>query len=224
MQAIQAEWEIPFEPVYHAGGFDFPHMPVVTLREPGKVQAYQWGLIPHWTASLADAQKLRAQTLNARSETLFTKPSFRSYARDNRCLVLVDGFFEWMEHRKKKYPHYIHLRNHALFAFAGIYSHWVDKETGELFKTFSIITIDANPLMARIHNQKKRMPVILEKEQWQRWLQPGLLQDQVMEMLRPCDDSGMQARTISKLITTRGADTNVPEVMEEELYPELDFR
>src|SRR6476661_7215061 len=86
LKMIATEWEMPFEPVYHANGFTFPVMPVITSQEPGTVQAYHWGLIPHWTPSLAEAQKLRAQTLNAKAETVFEKPSFRNYIPKRRCL------------------------------------------------------------------------------------------------------------------------------------------
>ena len=221
MRMIQAEWEVPFEPVHHAGGFSFPAMPVITSEHPNKVQRYQWGLIPHWVNNMADAEKLRPQTLNARGETIFSKPAFRSYT-DNRCLVLADGFFEWMDFKKKKYPHYVQLKGGEPFAFAGLYAHWTDKETGELLRTFTIITTDANPLMARIHNVKQRMPVILQQEQWQQWLNPALTKEQVQALLNPCSDAHMQAHTISKLITTRGAETNVPEITAPYAYAELE--
>jgi putative SOS response-associated peptidase YedK len=220
MRMIQAEWEVPFEPVHHATGFSFPAMPVITAEKPKLVQRYQWGLIPHWVHSLEDAKKLRAQTLNAKSETLFEKPAFRSYT-GNRCIVLADGFFEWMEYKKKKYPHYVQLKAHQPFGFAGLYAHWTDKETGELFRTFTVITTEANPLMARIHNVKKRMPVILQQQQWNTWLAPDLTKAQMTELLTPCDDTGMEAHTISKLITTQGADTNVPEIAQPYAYAEL---
>jgi putative SOS response-associated peptidase YedK len=217
---IQAEWETPFEPVYHTAGFGFPQMPVITSEAPGKVQLYHWGLIPHWVKSLEDADTIRTQTLNAKAETLFEKPSFRSYV-GNRCIVLADGFFEWMEYRKKKYPHYVHVGDFEIFGFAGIYAHWTDKETGEILHTFSIITTEANPLMARIHNVKKRMPVIIPKEAWKDWLAPELTKEQMTAMLQPCPDSNMKAYSISKLITTRGTDTNVPQIKELYTYPEL---
>jgi putative SOS response-associated peptidase YedK len=213
---------MPFEPIYHINGFNFPLMPIITQQQPDKVQAYSWGLIPHWVKSLDDVAKLRAQTLNARSETLFEKPSFRSYT-NNRCLVLADGFYEWMDFAKQKYPHYVHLTEARLFAFAGLYAHWTDKETGELVRTFTIITTDANPLMARIHNVKKRMPLILPREEWDKWLDPNLSREEMKEMLRPCPDTEMKAFTISKLITSRNADTNVPEVTRPLEYPELAF-
>ena len=221
MRMIQAEWEMPFEPIWHINGFDFPNMPVITSQHPEKVQAYSWGLIPHWVKSAADAKKLRTQTLNARADTLFEKPSFRSYV-NNRCLVLADGFFEWMEFQKKKYPHYVHLKE-ELFAFAGIYAHWTDRETGELLRTFTIITTEANPFMARIHNVKQRMPVILPPDQWKKWLNPELSKEEMKAMLRPCADETMHAFTISKKITDRGAQTNVPEIKTPFEYPELIF-
>jgi putative SOS response-associated peptidase YedK len=220
MRMIQAEWEMPFEPVYHATGFNFPQMPVITSEAPGKVQSFIWGLIPHWVKSIQEADKLRTQTLNARAESIFEKPAFRSYTK-NRCIVLADGFFEWMEHKKKKYPHYVHLDGFALFGFAGLYANWTDKETGELFHTFTILTTDANPLMAKIHNTKQRMPVILPREEWNHWLDPQLTKEQMQQLLLPCGDDKMKAHTISKLITTRGADTNVPEIKELYHYPEL---
>ena len=222
-KVLPAEWEMPFEPIYHISGFAFAPMPVITQQEPHKVQAYQWGLIPHWVKTAAEAQKIRAQTLNAKAETLFEKPAFRTYVMHNRCLVLSDGFFEWMDYKQKKYPHFVHLKNNELFAFAGLYAHWTDKETGEIFRTFTIITTDANPLMAKIHNTKKRMPVILRQGQWSTWLDPTLNKEQIADMLLPCTDAEMEAHTVSKLITTRGADTNVPEVIQEEVYPELAY-
>lgn len=224
VKAIGAmEWEMPFEPLFHVNGFEFPVMPVITLQEPGKVQAYRWGLIPHWSKSMADAQKLRAQTLNARAETIFEKPAFRTYAQQNRCLVLASGFFEWMDFQKQKYPHYVHLKDDGVFAFAGLYAHWTDAETGELMRTFTIITTDANPLMARIHNTKQRMPVILTQDRWQQWLQPGLDKEAILQLLQPCTDQILDGFPISKRITTRGLDTNVPEVTERVDYPELVF-
>lgn len=221
MRMIQAEWEMPFEPIYHSGGFSFPLMPVQTMEMPGQVQAYSWGLVPHWVKTMDDAQKLRAQTLNAKGETLFEKPAFRNSVSNHRCIAMADGFFEWMDFKGKKYPHYIHLDGGELFGFAGIYSHWTDKETGELLRTFAIITTRATPFMARIHNLKKRQPVILTQDLWSRWLNPSLTKEEIGMMLMPCDETRLRARAISKQITSRGVDTNVPEVIQPQTYPEL---
>ena len=214
-------WDDDWQPVHSVNGFSFPQMPVITQQESGRIRLFHWGLIPHWVKTKADADKLRAQTLNARAETLFEKPSFRSYITNSRCLVVTDGFFEWMDFQKKKYPHYIYMRSKTAFCFAGIYSSWTDKETGEHLDTFSIITTDANPMLARIHNSKQRMPVIIAPAQYKQWLKPGLPKEKIMSLLKPYPDTGMQNHTISKRITSRTEDPNVPEVLEPFIYPEL---
>lgn len=217
----EPQWEMPFAPVYHASGFSFPVMPVVTQQAPDRVQAYRWGLIPHWTKSAEEAGKLRAQTLNARGETIFEKPSFRSYAPGRRCIVPADGFFEWMDRGGKKYPHYIRLKEGEPFAFGGLYSHWTDAESGEVWRTYTIITTEANPLMARIHNTKRRMPLLLPERRWAEWLDPSLERAGVEELLQPPSDGEMEAWPITRLITARGQDTNVPGITEPAHYPEL---
>lgn len=220
---LHADWDDPegWQPVYHASGFSFLQMPVITMQEPRKIQLMNWGLIPFWVKSKADADKLRAQTLNARSETIFEKPSFRNSIVNNRCLIIADGFFEWMDFQKKKYPHHIYLKEHRLFCFAGIYSSWTDKETGELINSFSIITTDANPMMARIHNIKKRMPVILHPDQYKECLKKDLSKEQIQSLLQQFPENEMDNHTISKLITSRTENSNVPEITEAFVYPEL---
>jgi putative SOS response-associated peptidase YedK len=218
---LGATWEDDWQPVYSANGFTFLKMPVITQNKPGSIQLFNWGLIPHWVKSKVDADKLKAQTLNARSETVFEKPSFRSYITNNRCLVIADGFFEWMDFQKKKYPHFIYLKKKDVFCFAGIYSSWTDKETGEHLNTFSILTTDANPMMAHIHNSKKRMPVIVPPRLYKKWLTPDLPKESIVSFFIPYPDSEMQNHPISKRITSRTDDPNVPEVSEPFIYPEL---
>ena len=88
-----------------------------------------------WTKSLDDAKKIRTQTLNARSETVFEKPSFRASITKKRCLIPASGFYDWRDYNSKKYPYYIYLKDRELFSFAGIYESWTDRETGELINT-----------------------------------------------------------------------------------------
>ena len=218
---LHADWDDIFDPMFHADGFAHPPMPVITMEDPGKIQLFQWGLVPFWVKSKEDADKLSNQTLNARSETIFEKPSFRNSIINQRCLVPATGFFEWMDFQKKKYPHLIYIGDHELFCFAGIYSQWTDKETGEHIQSFSIITTDANPMMERIHNLKKRMPVIIPKDRYQDWLKKGLTKEEIKYFLNPFPDTEMQSHTISKLITSRSQSSNVPEVVEKYEYPEL---
>jgi putative SOS response-associated peptidase YedK len=174
-------------------------------------------LIPLWVKDEDGALKIREQTLNAKAETVTVKPSFRHSIKAKRCLVLVDGFYEWQHLKNQTYPYYIHLKDNQLFAFAGIWDAWTNKETKETLKTFSIITAQANPLLSLIHNTKKRMPVILRPEDERRWLS-DISVEEAMSLLTPYDEKAMEAHTVSKLITTRGVPTNVPEVMKPYRY------
>ncbi len=218
---LGVQWDDEWLPVFHADGFTFLQMPVITQKQPNHIQLFNWGLIPHWVKTKADADKLKAQTLNARSETVFEKPSFRSYIPNNRCLIIADGFFEWMDFQKKKYPHFIQMQNSQLFCFAGIYASWVDKATGELINSFSILTTDANPMMEKIHNLKKRMPVIVPPHLYKKWLSPGLTREEIESFFAPYPEEKMQNHTISKRITSRSEDSNVPQTLELATYPEL---
>lgn len=149
-------------------GFDFPKTPVISNDAMNKVQLFDWGLIPSWSTN----NDIRKFTLNAKIETLAQKPSFKD-AINNRCLVLSSGFFEWQwrdSKGKEKRKYLIKPTQEEIFAFAGIWSEWTNPETGEKQKTYSIITTEANELMSEIHNTKKRMPVILPKENEYDWL------------------------------------------------------
>ena len=156
-------------------GFEFPKTPIITNERPNKVQMTSWGLIPHW----ADDTSIRKHTLNARIETLSEKPSFKDVVH-NRCLILSDGFFEWQWRDlkgKNKQKYLIQIPNKELFAFAGIWSQWVNPNTGASQNSYSIITTQANEVMAKIHNTKKRMPIILPQNREQDWLDKMSIQD-----------------------------------------------
>lgn len=153
-------------------GFTNPLTPIITNTQKNNIQLYSWGLIPSW----AKDESFRKNTLNARIESLEEKPSYRNYIK-NRCLIVVDGFYEWKwldPAGKDKLQYLITLPNEELFAFAGIYSSWTNKLTGEVINTYSMVITEANELMAEIHNTKKRMPVILTKENEQDWLNPSV--------------------------------------------------
>lgn len=149
-------------------GFTYPETPVITANNPECIKYFHWGLIPEWSKD----EEIRAYTLNARIESIKEKPSFKNVIQ-NRCLVISDGFYEWQwldEKGKKKQKYLITFNDHSLFCFAGIYSVWVNKNTGEIKNTYSIVTTEANKLMSEIHNTKKRMPVILTPERERQWL------------------------------------------------------
>lgn len=157
-----------FKPQAHINGFDYPKTPIITDEAPQIITHYNWGLIPEW----AKDDDIKRFTLNAKIETLEEKPSFRDSV-NKRCLVIANGFYEWQwldTKGKNKIKYELTIGNEDLFAFAGIYSHWVDKATGEIINSYSILTTESSPLMAEIHNTKKRMPVILKKEDEAKWL------------------------------------------------------
>jgi putative SOS response-associated peptidase YedK len=149
-------------------GFIFPQTSVISNQNPNEIQLFHWGLLPSFTQDMGFIKN----TLNAKIETLEEKPSFKNSIQ-NRCLIIADGFYEWQwldKAGKKKQKYLIELPNQDLFCFAGIYNQWVNKLTGETLNTFAMLTTEANPLMAEIHNSKKRMPVILTPQNESLWL------------------------------------------------------
>ena len=137
-------------------------MPVIVQHEQVEMVMMQWGLIPHWVKD----PKKSMHPINARAETLAEKPMFRSLLKNKRCLIPASGFYEWKKDGTRKIPYYIHLKESSLFAFAGLYDVWHDA-FGEAHSTYTIITTDANELMSTLHD---RMPVILKREDENRWL------------------------------------------------------
>ncbi len=156
-----------FEPSPY-NGFSFPKTPVITNLSQDKIQFFQWGLIPSWSKD----EGIKKFTLNARIETLDIKPSFKNI-QNQRCLVIVDGFYEWKwldQKGKEKQKYELSLPDQTIFSFAGLWSQWVNPQTGELIQTYTIITTQANALMSEIHNSKQRMPIILNQAYEYDWL------------------------------------------------------
>jgi putative SOS response-associated peptidase YedK len=207
--------------VYSASAFSYPLMPIISNENPQAIDFYQWGLITFWVRDIETANKIRQRTLNARSETIFEKPSFRNSILSKRCLVLADGFFEWRHNNKKKYPYYITLEGHTPFAIAGIWDAWMNPETMQEVRTFSVITTAANPLLEKVHNTRKRMPVILPEERQKRWLSPDLDKAGIASMLTPYDEKGMEAYTVANVINRRGFNTEDSGVLAQVEYPDL---
>ncbi|BDD12050.1 DUF159 family protein (plasmid) [Fulvitalea axinellae] len=164
-------------------GFDHKRSPVITANDPGHFQFFHWGLIPAWVKEKERAKEMMNRTLNARAETVFEKASFREAIRQRRCIVPCDGFYEWRHINGKKIPYFIRLPKERPMALAGIWEAWhfADKT----YRTFSILTTEANPLMAKIHNTKQRMPVILPTENEKTWLDPTLDQTRISEISVP---------------------------------------
>lgn len=178
-------------------GFAHPRLPIVTSEEPDTIELTEWGLVPNWVNNEQAAAEMRNATLNARAETLFDKPSFKSIVK-KRCLIFINGFYEWQTiatktKRTEKKPFYIHLKSQDIFTLGGLYDEWVNVPTGEIKRGFSIITVPANPLMEVIHNTKKRMPFILNPQQEANWLNPSLSQSDIKELMQPYTEEDMEA-------------------------------
>lgn len=209
-----------YRPGYYFNAFDLPALPVIQSEDPESIGMLKWGLIPFWVRDAAAAEEIRRKTFNARMETILERPSFRESVKDRRCLVLCRGFYEWQQREKGKVPHYIYLVGEPPIALAGLYERWTDRETGELIRTCTIITTAANPLMEKIHNTKKRMPVILPGENENAWIDPDLTAEKAMQYLKPVDQQRMAAHTISRLISKKGVEKNVPGLTEPFNYDE----
>ncbi len=217
-----------YQPRYHENGFDFLPTPIVTAHHPEELRLYSWGFIPFWVKDLPGGLKLRTQTLNCISEEMFEKSSFKDAAKaGQRCLIPCTGFYEWRwmdEKGKTKIPYYINVAGQEVFSLAGLYSKWTDKGTDQSYYTYTVLTTAANPLMETIHNSKKRMPVIIPREYEKDWLNPNLTKADVEALCSPFRNDLMAAHPISKLITTKGADTNVPDVMKVQEYEQLNSK
>jgi putative SOS response-associated peptidase YedK len=207
-----------YRPGYYFNAFEIPELPVIQTEDPEVINMVKWGLIPFWVRDSKAASEIRLKTFNARAETIREKPSFRGAVNSKRCLVLCRGFYEWQHRGNEKIPHYIYLDGEPPMAMAGLYDDWTDRETGEVIQTCSIITTAANPLMEKIHNSKKRMPVILPEGTENAWIDPGLSAEDAVKHLKPADEKEMRFHTISKLISKRGVDKNVPELVKPYAY------
>lgn len=139
------------------------NIPIVRADADGKkLGLAHWGFVPHW------AKDDKFKPINARAETITSKPFFKSAFYKQRCLIPASGFYEWQGEKGHKQPFYISLADTDVFAFAGLWDHWnsPDRE----FDSCTIITTTANDTMAPIH---KRMPVIIEPEHYDQWLNEG---------------------------------------------------
>ncbi len=187
--------------------------PVVARRSPTGIYLMKWGLVPFW----AKEPKIGYKMINARSEDIALKPSFRKPIKTQRCLVPATGFFEWkkvnLEGKEEKYPWYITVKDQQLFSFAGIYDVWLDAERKEL-PTYSIITTTPNKTMATIHN---RMPVILDQKDEEKYLNVATPLPDILELLRPFPDEKMKAYPVSVRVNSpRNDDPSlIDQVMQE---------
>ncbi|QRK14149.1 SOS response-associated peptidase [Archangium violaceum] len=171
-------------------------MPVVINDGERMLDAYRWGLIPSWAKEASIGNKL----INARGETVAEKPSFRSALKRRRCLVLVDGWFEWKQSTKPKTPYLFRRKDGRPMAFAGLWEEWTAPDTGEVLRTCTVITTGPNALMAPIHD---RMPVILRPEAREVWLRPEPQEASVLQpLLVPNEDEPLELWEVSRVVNS----------------------
>lgn len=167
---------------------------------------FRWGLIPFW----AKDKGIGSRHINARAETIASKAAFRDSFSTRRCLIPVDGFFEWQKRAKGKLPHYIYRADGAPLALAGLWASWRDPGTDERLATCTIITTDPNQLVADLHD---RMPVVLPADLWATWLDREFADaDALQAMLVPSGEA-MVAHPVSTLVNS--VRNNLPECIVE---------
>ncbi len=188
-----------------------PTQPVAAVvdLQTRRAEWLRWGLIPSWAKDPAIGDRL----INARSETLTEKPSFRQAFARRRCLILADGFYEWQRFPNQKgpsQPFHFHRIDKKPFAFAGLWETWKPPE-GELIRSCTIITCAANEVVAPVH---ERMPVMLSGESLWKWLEPAN-QDKLQELLKPYPPEWMTKVPISRLVNNVKVDS--PELVAPEV-------
>lgn len=203
-----------YRPSYYYHAFGLPSLPVICSDDPSRIRMLKWGLIPSWTNNIDKANIIRYKTFNARSESIDKKPSFASAFRSKRCIIPIKGFFEWQHAGNEKIPWYIYHYTNDILSVAGIYDDWIENNTGEVFSTFSLVTTEANELMADIHNSGKRMPVILNRSEETQWIDLSVTKDNALDLLTPCPSDILRAHTISPLINSKTLDRNTPELIQ----------
>ena len=157
---------------------------------------FSWGLVPVW----AKDPSIGGHMINARSETVLEKPSFRGPFKNSRCVIVADGFYEWRKTGAgAKQPYYIRMKSGDPFGFAGLWSHWLGPEGSEIISC-AILTTSPNELMKPIHD---RMPVILPPDRIDAWLDHDRYESaRLVEMLRPYPDGELEAYPVSTLVNT----------------------
>ena len=202
-QAFQVDNVPPLKPRYNiAPTQSVPTILQLSTSTNRQLKMLHWGLIPSW----AKDSKMGSKLINARAETVAEKPSFRSAFRQRRCLVLADGFYEWQQKEdKQKQPFYFRMSDEHPFAFAGLWEHWEDKNTGKTIESCTLLTTEPNELMQSVHN---RMPVILEPKNYDIWLDPEVKNPELLQpFLHPYPAEEMTSFPVSKAVNKPSNDT-----------------
>lgn len=218
LSAYAAEMAGEYKPNWNIAPTD--KTPVITADQPVLIQQMQFGLIPWHSKS----GKLDLSTINAKDYRLLESNLWRPLLVNHKtCLVLTSGFYEWKKYYDGKKvinnePYFFSVKDRSVFAFAGLWSRWMDPETKNSILSFCIITTESNNLVSEIH-EKKRMPVILSKENEKAWLSKDLSSDELVSICAPFPDELMTRHKVSKRINTVSKKTvinNDPDLIQPE--------
>ncbi len=191
------ERTISFPPRYNCAPTDA--LPVYRLdrqRSGGELALLRWGLIPSW----AKDKRIGVKLINARADSILSKPAFRNAFLRRRCLVPMSGFYEWTATPGGKVPHYVYLLNTPLFAAAGLWEWWRGPEGAEPVQSFTIITTGANQLVSTLHD---RMPVIMAPDDYEQWLDPRCEDPASLQaLLRPFPEEEMGRHRVSPRVNS----------------------
>jgi putative SOS response-associated peptidase YedK len=181
-------------------------------QSPRSLSHIRWGLIPSWAKDVA----IGARMINARGETVASKPAFRSAFRRRRCLILADGFYEWQKVGKRKQPYYLRMQDDHPFAFAGLWETWKGKDDDLLLESCTIITTEPNDVSRPIHD---RMPVILASSDYDQWLNTTVQEpEELQPLIRPYPSEKMVALRVSRHVNNVRNDDPTCIAVERELF------
>lgn len=217
-ERFDADAESPLEPRYNCAPSQ--RLPVVTNEAPDTIQTLKWGLVPSW----ADDETIGNSLINARAETVREKRIFADAYEQRRCLVLADGFYEWVKQGERKQPYRVAFTDDRPFAMAGLWERWTPPQTQsglddfgagatpsadpDPVETFTVVTTEPNDLVSSLHH---RMAVVLDESEEETWLTGDA--DEVEQLLDPYPDGAMEAYPVSTQVNSPANDG--PELVEE---------
>lgn len=219
-RVTQRTFRVPlaFQPYYHLNGFTNGNLFIVKMDQPDTIVPAMWGLVPSFGMKDVPAFQKKYNTLNAKSETIFTSNTFKHSIHDKRCLILADGFHEPHQVKGVSYPYFCHYFDDSLFCFAGLYT-----ELEEDSYSCTILTMQANEQFEKIHNSKKRQPLVLDASLERDWLDTDLPDPALKNLIRTgFTTKPIQAYPVSRDLYKRGVNTNSTIAIKELRYPELD--
>ncbi|GAA4268832.1 SOS response-associated peptidase [Hyunsoonleella aestuarii] len=211
---VKIETPNEYNPYFHLNGFTHGNLYIIKMDEHDKIYPASWGLIPDWASHNSVEFRKKSNTLNARSESIFEKASFKNSANEKRCLILADGFYEPHHENGIALPYFCFQPTEEfpegdLFLFAGLYNE-LDEEL-----TTTILTVEANDFFSEVHNKKKRMPLVLDDSVLEDWFDDGMNQSQINELMAfGFSTKKFKAHQVSRDLYKKGVNTNRPYIVE----------